>query len=104
MNKNEVVSLMQSIHFFNEQFHFSENIDYLSNYHELMRVSKNRSQLMLLKFATPELVWIKRDLNSLNQEWLLGMYDFSDNYAFHIPLHVLQKNLSEELLITWNIL
>lgn len=99
----EIEGLMESIHFFNEQFHQSENKEYLQSFHELMRANKNRCQLILLKFASPEHVWIRQDLNSPNQEWSLGLHGFPDEYARHIPLYVLQQGLSKEQLAAWNI-
>lgn len=103
MNKDEAVAMMQQIHFFNDQFHGSENQLHLKDFHALMRMSKNRCQLILLKFASPDLVWIRPDLNQLHQEWSLGLYGFPDEYARHIPLYILQQGLSEELLEAWNI-
>ena len=76
---------------------------HLKDFHALMRMSKNRCQLMLLKFASSELVWIRPDLNQLHQEWSLGLHGFPDEYARHIPLYILQQGLSEELLEAWDI-
>lgn len=103
MDKYEVEALLQQIHFFNDQFHASADQAHLQSFHELMRASKNRSQLMLLKFASPDLVWIKKDESSPNQEWSLGVYGFPDEYARHIPLHVLQQSLSPAQLAAWEI-
>lgn len=103
MLQGEVHALMAQIEFFNEQFHSSEMQSNLKSFHALMRASKNRCQLMLLKFADADLVWIKQDLHSPNQEWLVGAYGLSLTAACHIPLHVLSEGLSEELLNYWNI-
>lgn len=103
MNKEEVIALMRTIHFFNDQFHRSENQPDLKDFYALMRASKNRCQLMLLKFASADLVWIKPDLTLTNQEWSLGLHGFPDEYARHIPLQVLQQGLSETQLAAWKI-
>ena len=103
MGREEIHCIMQQIHFFNDQFHASENQENLQSFHELMRVSKNRCQLMLLKFASSEDVWIYQDLNSPNQEWSLGVHGFPEEYARHIPLDVLQQSLSQAQLDAWKI-
>ena len=59
MNKDEAVAMMQQIHFFNDQFHDSENQLHLKDFHALMRTSKNRCQLMLL--SLPPLNWFGFD-------------------------------------------
>lgn len=103
MDQQELIVIMHQIHFFNDQFHASEGQDELQDFHELMRASKNRCQLMLLKFASPDLVWIKKDESSPNQEWSLGVHGFPEEYARHIPLHVLQQSLSQAQLDAWKI-
>lgn len=103
VDKQDATALMQQICFFNSQFHESENQPYLQEFHELMRASKNRCQLMLLKFCTSEIVWVKKDLTQPNHEWLVGVYGQPDEFACHIPWSVLQKGLSEEQLAAWNI-
>lgn len=105
MNKDELYTVLQQIHFFNQQFHASENQPHLKDFHELMRASKNRCQLILLKFTSPEskLVWIRPDPTSIGGEWLIGLVDLPDKDAAHIPLHTLQQGLSTELLTAWKI-
>lgn len=103
MDKGEIEIIMHQIHFFNDHFHASENKEHLQSFHELMRASKNRYQLMLLKFTSPEHIWVRQDLNSPNQEWSLGVHGFPDEYARHIPLQVLQQGLSPAQLDAWNI-
>ncbi len=103
MEQRDVEILMQQIWFFNQQFHESEDQEQQVDFHELMRASKNRCQLMLLKFASPEHIWIRQDLNSPNQEWSLGLYGDPESHACHIPLHVLQQGLSKQELMAWNI-
>lgn len=105
MNKDELNNVLKQIHFFNQQFHASENQPHLKDFHELMRASKNRCQLMLLKFTSPEskLVWVRLDPKSTDREWLIGLFGLPDNDAAHIPLHTLQKGLSAELLTVWKI-
>ena len=94
-------SLYIVIRFFNQQFHASEEQPQLKDFHELMRASKNRCQLMLLKFASPELVWVRPDPTSLGGEWLVGSAD--GKVAHHIPFSTLQHSLSDELLTAWQI-
>ena len=103
MDKIDVEVLMEQIWFFNRQFHESENQENLIDFHELMRESKNCCQLMLLKFASPDLVWIKCDLSQPNQEWSIGLHGLPETSACHIPMHVLQQGLSETLLNNWHI-
>lgn len=103
MTQNEVLAVFQQIQFFNKHFHASENQLNSNDFRELMRTSKDRCQLMLLKFASPEMVWVKLDPNSTNKEWSVGVYGLPDGSACHIPLHTLQQGLSDELLETWQI-
>ena len=103
LNYEEAKIIMEQIYFFNQQFHQSEDQSNLNDFHELMRASKNRCQLMLLKHASHDILWIKKDLNSSNHEWLIGLHGMPPEYAFHIPLYVLQQGLSEEQLVAWNI-
>lgn len=103
LNRADVEAIFQQIHFFNNQFHESENQEQLKDFHELMRASKDRCQLMLLKFSSPEWVWVKKATDTLGGEYLIGAVDLSDEWAAHIPLHTLQQGLSDELLTAWKI-
>jgi hypothetical protein len=103
LNKADVEAIFQQIHFFNEQFHDSKNQEQLEYFHELMRASKDRCQLMLLKFASAELVWVKKAHDTLGGEYLIGAINLPDEWAAHIPLHTLQQGLSTELLDFWKI-
>ncbi|TXJ08047.1 MAG: hypothetical protein E6Q25_06685, partial [Acinetobacter sp.] len=87
LNKADVEAIFQQIHFFNTQFHDSKDQPHLKDFHELMRASKDRCQLMLLKFASPEWVWVKKDVQHPNQEWSIGLVGLPDEAARHIPLH-----------------
>ena len=104
MNQEEVYAVFQQIHFFNTQFHDSKDQPHLKDFHELMRISKDRCQLMLLKFASPKLVWLKKDTDALGNEYLIGAVGLADTAAAHIPLHTLQDGLSKEQLRVWNII
>ncbi|MCB1657733.1 MAG: hypothetical protein H6996_09465 [Moraxellaceae bacterium] len=103
MTREEALALMKQIHFFNTQFHACANKPHLKFFRDFMRSNKDRCQLMLLKFASADLVWVKKDLNHPNQEWSIGLHGLPDNLARHIPLSVLQQGLSYELLKTWQI-
>ena len=103
MLEENIEEILDQIHFFNNQFHDSENQPNLVGYHELMRSSKNRCQLMLLKFFSKEVVWIRKDFDQPNQEWLVGVYRQPEHCASHIPLSVLKKGLSDMQLAAWNI-
>jgi hypothetical protein len=104
MNKQEANALMHQIHFFNAQFHNSENQPDLKDFHELMRISKDRCQLMLLKFASPDLIWVKKATDTLGGEYVIGMVNHTNETdGFHIPLSTLQQNLSTEQLQAWQI-
>lgn len=101
--KEEAIYLLEQIHLLNTQFHESENYDVLKDYRELMRANKNRCQLMLLKFFSPDIVWIRKDFGQINQEWLIGVHGQPEYFASHIPLSVLQKGLSDMQLAAWDI-
>lgn len=103
MDQAEVEAIFQQIYFLNDQFHNSKDHPHLKDFHELMRTSKDRCQLMLLKFASPDLVWVKKAQDTLGGEYLIGMVDSHDKSAAHIPLHTLQQGLSTELLDFWKI-
>lgn len=95
-----IASLLDQIHFFNQKFH-KEGISDI--FHELMRQSKNRCQLTLIKHSPADSVWLKKDESSGNQEWLVGVVGYSDTSATHIPYNVLKKHLTDEQLNFWNI-
>lgn len=103
LNRADVEAIFQQIHFFNQQFHASEELEHLKDFYELMRASKDRCQLMLLKFSSPEWVWVKKATDTLGGEYLIGAVGLSDEWAAHIPLHTLQHGLSSELLDFWKI-
>ncbi|MGV0885784.1 hypothetical protein HWI77_08595 [Acinetobacter venetianus] len=103
MNKEDIETILQQIHFFNQQFHASENQSHLKDFHELMRASKNRCQLMLLKFASPDLVWVNKAQDTLGGEYLIGVKGLPDEWAAHIPRSTLQQHLSTEQLQAWKI-
>ena len=99
----QVKLLLQQIQFFNMHFHASENQPEQAAFHQLMRESKNRCQLWLLCVAEPNTIWLKQDVASPNQEWLLGGVGLPEEMACHIPQKVLQEHLDEEEISFWNI-
>lgn len=101
--KEDAIFLIEQIHLWNTQFHETQDIAYLKGFHELMRTNKNRCQLILLKYFSNDVVWVKKDFGQLQQEWLVGVHGQPEHYASHIPLAVLQAGLSEAQLAVWNI-
>lgn len=101
VNEEQVHALLKQILFFNHNFHESENNDALKDFHNLMRKSKDRCQLILIKFATPKLISFYPDKKSSGGEWLIG--SITGDMATHIPLDTLKRNLSNDLLEFWNI-
>ena len=104
MDQKDVHALMRKVHFFNHQFHLSENKVELKAFHELMRQSKNRCQLMLLRFAKQDLVWVKPDISSSHGEWLIGAHGLDAMAACHIPRSILINQLDAQQLKYWNII
>lgn len=101
LNEHEVNALLEQILFFNSNFHQSENNENLKAFNKLMRDSKDRCQLLLIKFSPPHLISVYRDLNSLGGEWIIS--SSTGKMGTHIPLDTLLNNLSNDLLKFWNI-
>lgn len=103
MSDEEVAWLLEQAIVFNQQWKTSQDQPALKAFSDLMRVSKDRCQLLVLKAASPEQLWVRVDTDSPNGEWLIGARALPTEAACHIPLQKLQQGLSEACLQQWSI-
>lgn len=104
MNQDEVLFLLKQAWFFNQQWKACKDQQKLSNFAKLMRDSKDRCQLSLLKFSEPTVVWVRQDENSANHEWLVGGVNQPNGLACHIPLATLKASLPQDIQTLWKII
>jgi hypothetical protein len=98
----EITWLIEQAIFFNHAWKDSQDDPVLVEYSHLMRISKDSCQLQLLKFASREQVWLRRDTDSAGQEWLIGARALPELMAAHCPDAVL-KQLPQSRLDYWGI-
>lgn len=107
MESAEVFTLLRQTNFFNQQWKNHQDVSGALEFAELMRVSKNRCQLQLLKFADPTVVWAKIDHDQSKEVgeliWLVGGVGQPEGLACHIPLRILQEQLSSDQLAIWQV-
>ena len=107
MDVDSVTALLKQAHFFNQQWKACHTVSDDDIFAELMRISKNRCQLQLLKFFSADSVWTQSDAAESMQVgesiWLVGGVSLPDSLACHIPLRILQAHLSAEQLAGWKI-
>jgi len=107
MDANSVKAILTQACFFNQQWKNQKTVPAADSFAELMRISKNRCQLQLLKFSTPDLVWTRLDAEESTRVgepiWLVGGVKLPDSLACHIPLRILHEQLSAEQLAGWKI-
>ena len=107
MGASEVAAILVQTQFFNQQWKNHQDLSDASEFADLMRTSKNRCQLQLLKFFEPTVVWAKLDQRESERVgeplWLVGGVDQADGLACHIPLRALQAYLTAEERAIWHI-
>lgn len=103
MSDEEIAWLLEQAILFNQLWKTSQDQPELKDFSGLMRSSKDRCQLLVLKAANPKQVWVRIDPDSPNGEWLVGALILPDGAACHIPLQKLQQGLSEACLQKWSI-
>lgn len=107
IESKEVLAILVQTQFFNQQWkNHQDSSDDLA-FTDLMRISKNRCQLQLLKFFDPTVVWVKLDQGESERIgeplWLVGGVEQADGLACHIPLRILQEHLTAEERAIWHI-
>lgn len=107
MIRSEVQAALLQAQFFNQQWKNHQNIVGFENFAELMRVSKNRCQLQILRFASSDLVSMRFDhVESATVGeplWLVGGIGMPEGLACHMPLRILQEQLSSDQLAIWQV-
>ncbi len=107
MIRSEVQAALLQAQFFNQQWKGHQNIAGLEDFAELMRVSKNRCQLQILRFASSDLVSMRLDYvesTTVGEPlWLVGGIGMPEGLACHIPLRILQQQLSSDQIAIWEI-